>query len=115
MVAVENPVYYTITVNVIRPSSGTTTKIDGVVQSQKTVLAGTNHTILVTSSEIYYGSHYETINNIQHDETIDVRLPITEDSKRDHDPNFHLQENQVGNMILLMKNINLVIQVEVVI
>ena len=90
------PVYYTITVNVISPSSGTTTKIDGVVQSQKTVLAGTNHTILVTSSEIYYGSHYETINNIQHDETINVRLPITVDAKRDHDPNFHLYFGVTG-------------------
>lgn len=83
-------VYYTITVNVTNPSSGTTTKIDGVVQSQKRVLAGTNHTISVTSSEIYYNAYNENINNIQRDEPRNVSLTITADSKRDHDPNFHL-------------------------
>ena len=96
LAAVENPVYYTITVNVIRPSSGTTTKIDGVVQSQKRVLAGTNHTISVTSSEIYYDSYYEPINNIQRDETRNVTLRISNDAKRDHDPNFHLYFGGTG-------------------
>lgn len=90
------PVYYTITVNVISPSSGTTTKIDNVVQSQKTVLAGTNHTISVTSSEIYYDSYYENINNIQSDITRNVRLNISESAKADHDPNFHLYFGGTG-------------------
>lgn len=96
LTAVENPVYYTITVNVISPSSGTTTKIDNVVQSQKTVLAGTNHTISVTSSEIYYDSYHENINNIQSDITRNVRLNISESAKADHDPNFHLYFGGTG-------------------
>lgn len=90
------PVYYTITVNVVSPSSGTTTKIDGVVQSQKRVLAGTNHTISVTSSEIYYDSYYENINKIQSDITRNVRLPISDSAKADHDPNFHLYFGGTG-------------------
>ena len=90
------PVYYTITVNVVSPSSGTTTKIDGVVQSQKRVLAGTNHTISVTSSEIYYNAYNENINNIQRDETRNVTLRISDDAKRDHDPNFHLLFGNTG-------------------
>lgn len=96
LVAVEDPVYYTITVNVISPSSGTTTKIDDVVQSQKTVLAGTNHTIRVTSSEIYYDSYYENINNIQSDITRNVKLNISASAKADHDPNFHLYFGGTG-------------------
>lgn len=96
LTAVAEPVYYTITVNVISPSSGTTTKIDGVVQSQKTVLAGTNHTISVTSSEVYYNSYYENITDIQSDITRNVTLRISDAAKADHDSNFHLYFGGTG-------------------
>lgn len=96
LTAVAEPVYYTITVNVVSPSSGTTTKIDGEVISEKRVLAGTNHTILVTSSEVYYNSYREDINNIQKDEPRTVRLTISESAKADHDPNFHLYFGGTG-------------------
>lgn len=96
LTAVAEPVYYTITVNVVSPSSGTTTKIDNVVQSQKRVLAGTNHTISVTSSKVYYNSYHENITDIQEDITRNVTLRVSDSAKADHDSNFHLYFGGTG-------------------
>ena len=96
LIASAEAVYYTIKVNVKRPSSGTTTKIDGEIISEKRVLAGTNHTISVTSDEIYYDAYNQTINDIQRDETINVYLDVSASAKADHDPNFHLYFGGTG-------------------
>jgi hypothetical protein len=96
LIAAAEAVYYTITVKVMRPSSGTTTKIDGEITSEKRVLAGTNHTINVTSDKIYYDAYNQTINNIQKDETVKVWLDVSASAKADHDPNFHLYFGGTG-------------------